>query len=199
MPEALVPQMVDPNSLEGMISARLPYFPNPRVMEYVTYRAAGFGIREACQLTGVSQATLNNWRKKYPEFAKVESEQLPDLQRKLGPDVTRLTFLRNFMLALKADEKVLFKAACTIAALTANELDYLKVARRHYSPQDLVALQRAIEPESGGLGGAVPPIVVIMDGEMLVEEAARRAAAKVILDRFTANKELAGGNGDSGD
>ena len=148
---------VDIASSEDALFSRIALSNNPRKSAYLGYRSCGFAFREACNLVPVSESTVKAWRRDDPEFADFESNRLYELQKNIGPDILRLEFLRNFKLALKGDYKVLQKAALLGVnptspeanyGLSQREFDYLKTIRKHYGPQEVLALHRALEPEA---------------------------------------------------
>lgn len=140
---------------ESLLQARIPHLAGgPKTAEakaeYLGYRATGFAIRQACHLTGVTHSTLGRWRASDPEFRKIESERLPELQQELGGDLVRLDFLRNMRLAIRGDFKVLLRGALHMESLTDREFAYLRTIRRHYTPADLATMTKALEPEGAG-------------------------------------------------
>lgn len=172
-----------------------------RKAAYLSWRALGFTVRESCDLTPCSFSTLLRWRREDEEFAEFETKWLRELQQGTAKDLLRLDFMRNMRLALYRDFKVLFKAAYDLHSLSARELTYLKIIRRLYTPQELVVLEKAMEPDSGDRPSSVTNIAIInVDGKTVEGEAARRAAARDLLDKFTVNSEtlkgLPSGNGD---
>jgi hypothetical protein len=209
---------VDANSEEDTLFSRVALSANPRKSDYLGNRACGFSVREACNLAGVTMRTLIGWRKKDKEFREFESNNLYELQKSIGPDMARLWFLRNYVLLLKIDNKVLNVAALTgvnpqeivdltdstraRSGLTTREFEYLKIAQGRYRSAELLALHRALIPEQeGGDGSAIGPLVVILDGQVLQGEAASRAAARALLNQFTVNAKMLpegqeDGNGD---
>lgn len=206
---------IDANSEEDTLFSRVALSANPRKSDYLGYRACGFSIREACNLANVTMRCLLHWRQKDKEFQEFESNNLYELQKSIGPDMARSWFLRNFVLALKVDNKILSRAALTGVnqaedidltdntrarrGLTAREFDYLKVARSNYRAAELLALHRALMPESEDTGGAVGPLVVIVDGQVLQGEAASRAASRLLLDQFTVNAKMLPEGQENGD
>ena len=162
-----------------------------RKAQYLSWRATGFSVREACDLTPVSFGTLLRWRKHDPEFAEFEDKWLRELQKETSRDLIHLEFMRNMRLALHRDYKVLFKAAYDLESLSPAEAAYLKLIRRLYTPQDMVVLEKALEPESARGPTTVNAIVIHVDGKAVEGEAASRAAARDLLDRFTVNAKAA--------
>jgi hypothetical protein len=207
VPELPIMAEVDPNSEDDTLFSRVALSANPRKSDYLGYRACGFSVRESCNLAGITQRCLIHWRKKDKEFQEFESNNLYELQKSIGPDLARLWFLRNFVLALKVDNRVLNIAALTgvnqaedidltdntraRSGLTTREFDYLKVARGNYRAAELLALHRALMPEQEGNDGAsTGPLVVILDGQVLQGEAATRAASRALLTQFTVNAKM---------
>lgn len=194
-------------STEDVLFSRVALSANPRKADYLGYRACGFSVRTACDLVPVAYKTVLGWRKSDPDFAEFESNRLYELQKNIGPDILRLEFLRNFKLALKGDHEVLRKAALlgldhgvvtmvdgeevAQLGLTNREFEYLKTIRKHYGPQDLLALHKALEPEAEPQDeGMLGRVVVIVNNEIVEGEVARQAAGKALLNQFKANKEM---------
>ncbi|KKL52082.1 hypothetical protein LCGC14_2289080, partial [marine sediment metagenome] len=71
-----------------------------------------------------------------------------ELQASVGNDLVRLEFLRNMRLGMRLDFKVLYTAAHHLESLTERQFSYLKRIRSLYSPQELVAVGRALSPDS---------------------------------------------------
>lgn len=152
---------------------------------YLSWRATGFGVREACDLTPCSHGTLMRWRREDKEFAEFEDKFLQTLQKDVSKDLIHLEFLRNMRLALHRDFKVLWKAAYDLESLTDAETAYLKLIRRIYTPQDLIVLEKAVEPgDDSGTHTVVNAVIIHVDGKRVEDEAARRAAARELLERF---------------
>lgn len=186
---------VEPDDYEEMLKARIPLNNNPRKASYLTYRSAGFSVRESCMLAEISFATVLKWRREDPEFRSWEGERLDWLQQNLAHDLTQMEFMRNFRLALRRDFKLLYKANYNLGGMTDREYDLLKVIRKHYTPQDLLAIQKALEPDTDRLppGGWRESLTVTVEGRQVDDESARRAAARDLLERFEANRRVAEG------
>ena len=190
---------INPTDIEAIASARIPLSQNPRKANYLSYRALDFSIREACMLAEVTQATLNKWRREDEEFFAFERDRLAFLQSSVAQDVTRAKWMRCFFLALRRDESILYKANYNFEGLTEHERSYLHLIRKHYTPQDLLALEKALEPEHGErVPIEVDKAIFIVDGQEVKSEEAKRAAARALLGRFSTNvgyAELESGNG----
>ncbi len=116
--------------------------------EYLGYRACGFPIRQALYLSDINHSTLTRWRASDSEFAEIETNRIQELQASVGNDLVRLEFLRNMRLGMRIDFKILYTAAHHLEALTERQFKYLQRIRSLYSPQDLVAISKALTPES---------------------------------------------------
>ena len=181
---------IDPDDLNAIAEARIPLSQNPRKADYLSYRALGFSIRESLALASVTQATLNKWRREDAEFRGFEQERLAFLQRTIASDIMRMRWLRNFFLVLRRDERILYKSAFNFEGLTDNERSYLHLIRKHYTPQDLLALEKALEPEHGERARIeVDKAIFIVDGKEVNDMGGRQAAARAVLDRFNANSK----------
>jgi len=185
---------VEPDSYEEMLKARIPLNNNPRKASYLSYRAAGFSVRESCALVPIEYVSVKKWRREDEEFRQWESgEKLAWLQSNVAHDLTQMEFMRNFRLCLRLDKKVLYKAALSLSLLTDREMEVLKVIRKHYTPQDIIAVQRALQPEPDHMppGSYKESITVTVEGRQVEGENARRVAARELLENFEASKRLA--------
>ncbi|KKK93323.1 hypothetical protein LCGC14_2694020 [marine sediment metagenome] len=184
---------VEPDSYEEMLKARIPLNNNPRKASYLSYRAAGFSVRESCALVPIEYVSVKKWRREDEEFRQWESgEKLAWLQSNVAHDLTQMEFMRNFRLCLRLDKKVLYKAALSLSLLTEREMEVLKVIRKHYTPQDIIAVQRALVPEPDHMppGSYKESITVTVEGRQVEGESARRAASRALLENFEASKRL---------
>jgi len=116
--------------------------------DYLGYRATGFPIRQACYLADINHSTLVRWRADDSEFADIETNRIQELQSSVGNDLVRLEFLRNMRLGLRTDFKILYTAVHNLEALTDRQFKYLQRIRSLYTPQDLLAISRALAPGS---------------------------------------------------
>lgn len=177
---------IDPEDLEEILKAKLPLIQNPRKANYLTWRATGFGVREACALAEINQGTVKRWRREDPEFAAWEVRGLTFLQRDMADDINRAEFNRNFRLDMRLDYKVLLKAnRVGPDNLTQREFQVLqKIQGGKYSPAGMLALDKTRSSE-GGSGGSVNVVVNVGD-EAVASVEANRAASRELLQRFTA-------------
>jgi len=133
---------------ENTLLSRIPLLAgDDKKMEYLSWRATGFPVRQACELTGIRQHTVNKWRNSDPEFRIFESDRLPELQARVGKDLLRLEFMRNFRLLLRKDAEVIWKATMTPDELTDREWAYFRQIRKHYTPGEFLSLEKALNPE----------------------------------------------------
>ena len=182
---------IEPDDYEEMLKARIPLGNNPRKASYLSYRAAGFSVRESCALVPVTFTTVKAWRRDDEEFRGWESgEKLAWLQSNVAHDLIQMEFMRNFRLCLRLDKKVLYRAALSLESLTPKEMEILKVIRKHYTPQDIIAVQRALQPEPDHLppGSYRETLTVTVEGTVVETENARRVAARELLDNFESGK-----------
>lgn len=154
LPPAITDEVSDETGQESLLS-RIPHLSGgPRQAalkaDYLGYRATGFPIRQACYLTGINHSTLTRWRANDSEFSDIETNHLVELQKNVGNDLVHLEFMRNMRMAMKGDFRILYKAVYHLEGLTDKEFAYLKRIRGLYSPQDLLAMGRALKPESEG-------------------------------------------------
>jgi len=179
------------NDVEEMLIARIPLNANPRKAAYLSNRACGFSIRESCMLASISFAAVKKWRRDDEEFREWESgDKMAWLQHTVVTDLQRMEFMRNFRLLMRLDGKILLRANTHLAALTDIEKDLLKGMGKHYTPQALIAIDRALQPDPGALppGSFRKSITVTVEGQEVESQSAKQAAAKSLLDQFEANQ-----------
>lgn len=188
------PNLVDDERGDEALAARLPLLSgSANKVRYLSYRAMGFTIRESAGLTDVTESTVRQWRRNDPEFRDVELKYIRDLQRNLSGDLLRIEFMRNMRLAMNRDFQVLFKASSSLEVLTEREMDYLKLIRKHYTPIEMLNLDRAIAPEydEGASTRVAAQITVEIDGKQLEDEVSRRAASRALLEKFKVTAAIA--------
>lgn len=177
---------IQADDVEEALKARLPLINNPRKASYLANRACSFSVRESCNMAGITQATVMKWRREDEDFRMWESKSLSFLQHDLVDDILRAEFLRNMRLALNRDFKILYKSVYNFHGLDAREFDYLKLIRKHYTPQDLLALERAMQPEEADTNRGIS-FTVNVNGEQVESIEVRRAAARHLLEQFDAS------------
>lgn len=186
-PDLDPPDGLDPT--EEALFSRLPLLSHNNKTNYLGFRACGFSIREACHLAEITESTLRHWRNVDPVFKEWEENRLHELQHGVASDILRLEFLRNMKLVLKKDFRLFWKALYNWDALSGDEHKYLRAARGHYTPQDLLALEKALAPEGESRGEETGvQVVVNVDGRTVVAEDAKRVAVRELLDRFTVKR-----------
>lgn len=176
----------DPEAYVALQSL-IPHFPGRngwQKMQYLTYRATGFTFREACKLVGIKKTRVDLWRREDPAFRDFEINRLKELQHDASGEILRIEFLRNMRLALYRDFKVLFKAAQSLQALTPAEMQYLRLIRKHYTPQDLLALDKALAADDVSSTTSIGQVNVFVDGKHIESVEARRAMARELLEKF---------------
>ncbi len=182
---------IDPDDVEQAVKAQFPIFDNPRMGDYLSFRAVGFKFGEACSMAGISHNQVRLWRKKNEQFARWEDDYLPHLQTNLAAVVTKAQWYRNMLWGMLLDGKVLKKAALNRAGLTEAEWKYLPTARKQYDPQGLLALERATAPDGPSAEGDVynidKAIIVDVDGQAIASEEGKRVAARALLKQFQSN------------
>ncbi len=150
--------------------------------DYLGWRACGFPVRQALVLSDNSHATLTRWRRDDPEFTRVETEELSQLQHDVSKDLIQLDFLRNMRMAMRADAKILYKASqiyedeetgkvvAGIDALTPREFKYLQRIRSMYSPSDLVTMTKALSAGDGEPGDFASAVFKLLEARNKNEE-----------------------------
>lgn len=182
---------IDPDNVESAIKAQFPIFDNPRMGDYLSYRACGFAFREACDLASISISQVRRWRAGNEQFRRWEDEWLPHLNTDLAAIVTKAKFYRNLLWGMMADGKVLKKAALDMSGLTDRQAKYLPTARKQYDAQGLLALERATAPDGpdGDTYNIDKAIFVGAEGDAIESEEGKRAAARALLKQFKSNEK----------
>lgn len=153
MDETTLQTYNDPTGEDALMS-RIPLLMgDERKMEYLAYRATGFPVRQAADLTGVKMDTVRGWRKRDKHFKNVEENRLAELQTTVARDVVKLEFFRNMRLLTLIDAKVVNKVVGVrdnelLEELTAREFEWLKTVRKHYDAGALMQLEKALNPEA---------------------------------------------------
>ena len=140
--------MYSETSEETLLLARIPLMAgSDKKALYLSYRATGFGVHEAAELAEVQISTVNKWRKSDKEFKEFETTRLQELQSTVSMDVIRLEFIRNMRMMLKMDFQIIHKALFEMTDMSAPEWSYFRDIRKHYTPNDLLAIEKALAPE----------------------------------------------------
>lgn len=115
---------------------------------YLGFRAVGLTVEQALNCLGLGWADYKKWAEETPELVEFEKERLYDLQSKVGADIIRMGFLRNMTMFLFKDQKVIREAMVDIDSMSQRDFEYFKATRRFYSTHDLLALEKAVNPEA---------------------------------------------------
>jgi hypothetical protein len=117
-----------------------------RKARYLSFRACGFTITEALELSNTGRTTRNRYLAEDEEFRKADSTGLPALRKKVHSELLNLEFIRNYRMILLKDYKVIKKSILKPDTMTAAENTYLNKARQHYTPQQLAILEQLFAP-----------------------------------------------------
>jgi len=155
-----------PTDLEiGKSAAALVPLKDPRMQEFLAYRALGFNQTEACNLLGIHRSIIAGWRTKEPRFLEME-ENLHELREELATKAINIAYLRNFVMVMEKDRRILQKAIEESnkfdddgnelaedekVELTKEEREYLHKIRGQYTPVQLQMLK-----EKSGLLDKLP-------------------------------------------
>lgn len=173
--------------------------------EYLSYRFTGFSIREACALTDIHERTVKRWRgqdskegpKHYdPVFTKLEHDCTGENRHKVRREVISLLFTRNLHLAMRRDYE-LFKKALGFETIemstgevvtiqpTKEEHAYINRARGQYTPAQIEAVERMIDPETGSKFNFAEFVVQMAretrDGDTIVTERMEARASNGVM------------------
>ncbi len=153
---------VQPTNETEILEARIPSFKgnDDKKVEYLSYRAVGFSVKESLQLSEVKSSSLRSWRENDIHFRDFERDRknLRELQRSAAKDVLEAGFKRNFLLLLKKDAFIIEKSMKTMnipmqgdvdgmELLTDREWSYLQMIRKYYTPDQYLQLSKALEPD----------------------------------------------------
>lgn len=165
---------------------------SPLKAKYLSFRATGFSVMEACKLANVSHITVMRWRKTDEEFRDFELIRLPKLQGQVRSQILLLDMARIMKLAFYIDGKIFLKAANNLDLLDEREMEVFKMVRKHYTAESLITLEKALAPETDAILNAVPgTVTVIVNNRVVDSEAARKAGHMKLLADFTVNKDAA--------
>lgn len=149
---------IEPSNDEAIIEARIPDFGNELKVRYLSYRAIGFNVKESTHLTGVTSKTIRTWRKNDEDFKSFELDNLRDLQKTAAKDLIELEFRRSFVMLLKRDARTIEQAmqdygegiskVSGFELLSDREWEYFKTIRKFYTPDQMLQLSKALEPEA---------------------------------------------------
>ena len=149
LPGHNLPQIVS-DDIEAIAESIIPYARGNALMrKYLSLRACGFTLKEACQLAGIHHHTPSLWKMKDPAFEAAEVDAVTKCRQQLSTDHIQIEYTRNIVLALKHDCDVLTKAVATPADLSGADRVYLARIRGHYTPQQLAVLRQLL---AGGDG-----------------------------------------------
>lgn len=154
------------------IKSILPFISGDAVDEskgnYLSYRYTGFSMREACELAGIHQQTVQRWRGRLkhhkdnydPVFVELEKEVSGDNRVRIRAETLQILFSRNFHLVLRRDHEVLRRAAgldtfpsedggeTLVRAMSKEDHVYMNRIRAYYTPQQLDVIERLANPNS---------------------------------------------------
>ncbi len=156
------------------IKSILPFISGDAVDEskgnYLSYRYTGFSMREACELAGIHQQTVQRWRGRlsnHPQkeneaelFIELEKAVTGDQRVKIRAETLQILFARNFHLVLRRDHEILRRAAGLdkfksedgetdiSRSLSKEDHVYLNRIRAYYTPQQLDVIERLANPNA---------------------------------------------------
>ena len=131
-----------------VVCARLPsLFGISEKATYLGMRSLGFDPLQSLDVMGLPAEYLEYWNNTDPTFIQWEYDHLPELQNSLNKDIIRLGFMKNMAMFVAKDASIIRGGLTALDKLTKREYDYLLKIRGHYTPGDLLSLERALEPE----------------------------------------------------
>ena len=155
---SLIPAMLD--ELDEILSdpdidvetavARIPsIFGQSVKATYFGLRSLGLTSQQVVRALSLEEDTVSYWQRTDPNFKEFERKALPLLQKNASVEIMRLAFLRNMTLFVLQDWKILDRFfTYGPDVLTDREYGYVRAIRKHYTPSDLLAIQKAADPEA---------------------------------------------------
>ena len=140
---------INPDSPTSIIEAMLPVEQDSKKMQYISYRASGFSVEEACQMVPCHQKSVSRWRDSDPWFNKLDTEGMSDLRDRVGNKFLMNQFNRNMQMFLQLDFNILLKAHSDPTSMTEFEQVYLGKVRNMYSAQQLAIISQIFDPKKG--------------------------------------------------
>lgn len=114
---------------------------------YLCYRSLGLTPTQSLQCMERGEELLAEWQEENDQwFLKWESMALPHLQSTVAADLIKLGWMKNMALLVAKDTSIILKANASLELLTKREYEYLGKIRPHYSPSDLLALDKVLHP-----------------------------------------------------
>ncbi len=120
------------------------YTEGTKKAQFLKYIIAGFSKTEAsklCKLGKYPHKTLHRWEED-PIFMALLEKSKSSLRDELANKLVDIEFTRNFMLVLQKDFDVMFKDALGEEVLTKDEVEYLKLIRKFYTPQQYAQVKQ---------------------------------------------------------
>jgi hypothetical protein len=112
---------------------------------YLGFRALGLSPVQALDTMNLEESQLDFWRADDPAFLDFEQDYLYELQTQVSAELIRLGFLKNMAFLVAKDASILHRSS-DLELLTKREYDYLMKVRGHYTPGDLLALEKVFSP-----------------------------------------------------
>ena len=135
---------------------------------YLAYRFTGFSMREACEMAGIHQQTVQRWRGRLKlhkgdhdtKFVDLEKEVTGENRVRIRAETLQILFSRNFHLVLRRDFDVLKRMngldtflsedkTKTITRVASKEDHvYMNRIRAYYTPQQMDIIERLANPNT---------------------------------------------------
>lgn len=115
---------------------------------YLGFRAVGLSHKDALEMLKRDETDYAIWLAQTPQLAEFVNGKLLEMQDKIGLRITRLSFLRNLTYYMILDShEVQYANKNGIDAMSEGRQQYLKTARRNYTPKNLLDMEKALDPE----------------------------------------------------
>lgn len=113
---------------------------------YLGYRSLGFNPKQCLQIMELDEDELDYWNQD-KGFQEVEKRFLNQMQTEISAELIRLGFLKNMAMFVAKDAGLIRKSLLDMDMLSKREYDYLMKVRTHYTPGDLLSLEKALNPD----------------------------------------------------
>ena len=139
----------DDMDVETAVSRIPSMFGSSLKATYFGLRSLGLNPTQVAKALNMEEGTIQHWKNTDKNFIEFEQQALPLLQKNSGIQIVRLAFLRNMTMFIMKDAHIIGKSLEEgPESLTDREFKYLLQLRKHYTPSDLLAIEKAVNPEA---------------------------------------------------
>ncbi len=137
----------NPDDIDTVLSMIPGLFGVSDKATYLGFRALGLTPKQSIEILGLNEEYLDYWNED-SYFREFEFSHLPRLQKEASVAIVKLGFLKNMALILAKDTTLIKQSFEGFDTMSKREYDYFTKMSGRYSPADLYALDRALNPEA---------------------------------------------------